>query len=196
MSKRIIIVVEGETEEEFVKSSIRPYLHENGIYDVRGIKISTSPGFKGGIGSYGKFKNRVKLLLNQEKDIVVSSLVDFFRLPTSFPNYEEALKIPFSQDRVTFLEAAINADIDDSRCIPYIQLYEFEALLFADIRGFEYCGFETKQLQQVQAIMAEYPNPEEINNHPETAPSNRLLKIIPKYEKVVWGNIIAQENGF
>ena len=87
-------------------------------------------------------------------------------------------------------------EISDARFIPYIQLHEFEALLFTDLRGFEYCGFESKQLQQLQAIIDEYATPEEINNHPETAPSKRLLKIIPKYNKLVFANIIAQENGF
>ncbi len=196
MSRRIIIVVEGETEEEFVNSSIAPYLSGFDIHDVRGIKITTSPGYKGGIGSYGKFKNNVERYLKQEKDIVVTSLIDFFRLPTSFPKYEEALKIPYSQKRVEFLEAAMKADIDYLRYLPYLQLHEFEALLFTDVRGFEYCGFESQQIQRVQGIMNEYPNPEDINNHPDTAPSKRLLKIIPKYEKVVFGNIIAQENGF
>jgi hypothetical protein len=196
MSKRIIIVVEGETEEEFVKSSVAPYLQGFGIHDVRGVRPNTSPGHKGGIVSYGKFRNRVDLFLKQEKEIVVSSLIDFFRLPVSFPGYEESLKIVNPQDRVTFLENAMKDDLPDTRYIPYIQLHEFEALLFTDMRGFEYCGFETSQLMQVRAIMEGFPNPEDINNHPETAPSKRLMKIIPKYDKVLFGNIITQENGF
>ncbi len=196
MSKRIIIVVEGETEEEFVKSSIAPYLRGFGIHDVRGVRPNTSPGHKGGIVSYGKFRNRVELFLKQEEDIVVSSLIDFFRLPVSFPKYEESLKIANSQDRVAFLENAIKADLPDPRFLPYIQLHEFEALLFTNIRGFDYCGFEARQLDGIQAIMKEFVNPEDINNHPETAPSKRLMKIIPKYDKVLFGNIIAQENGF
>ncbi len=196
MSRRVIIVVEGETEEEFVKSSLHPYLQGFDIYDVRGIKITTSPGFKGGIGSYGKFRNNVERYLKQEKDIVISSLLDFFRLPTSFPKYDEALKIPYPVQRVQFLEEAMKTDLEDHRYLPYIQLHEFEALLFTDLQGFEYSGFAKQQLQQIQAVIDIFPNPEDINNHPETAPSKRLKKIIPEYRKVLYGNVIIQENGF
>lgn len=196
MSRRIIIVVEGDTEEEFVKSSLQPHFQGFGIHDVRGIKIQTSPGHKGGIGNYGKFKRNVENYLKQEKDIVVSSLLDFFRLPTSFPKYEEALKIPYANERVSFLENAIGEDINHHRFIPYLQLHEFEALLFTHSKGFEYCGFSDQQRQAVQSIMDSFENPEEINNHPDTAPSKRLQKIVPGYNKVLHGNIIIQENGF
>lgn len=37
------------------------------------------------------------------------------------------------------------------------------------------------------AVFQEYPNPEDINNHPDTAPSVRLKKLIPGYNKVVHG---------
>lgn len=196
MSRRIIILVEGDTEEEFVKSSIAPYLQGFDILDVRGIKVLTSPGHKGGIGNYQKFKNNVKRYLKQEKEIVVSSMLDYFRLPNSFPQYNDALKIPNSVERANFLEAAMKVDIEHHRFLPYLQLHEFEALLFTDLRGFEYCRFPDKPMKQIEAIMEAYENPEDINNHPDTAPSKRLLKIIPAYEKVVHGNIIVQENGF
>lgn len=45
---------------------------------------------KGGSANYLKFKNEVLRLLTQQKDVLVTSLLDFFRLPTSFPQYEEA----------------------------------------------------------------------------------------------------------
>ncbi len=196
MSRRIIIVVEGDTEEEFVKSSIQPYFQGFGIHDVRGIKIQTSPGHKGGIGSYGKFKRNVENYLKQEKDIVVSSLLDYFRLPTSFPKYDEALKIPSAYERVNFLENAIGEDINHHRFLPYLQLHEFEALLFTDLKGFEYCGFPVHQTQAIQAIIQDFETPEDIDNHPDTAPSKRLMEIIPSYNKVLFGNIIIQENGF
>ena len=196
MSRRIIIVVEGDTEEEFVKSSIQPYFQGFGIHDVRGIKIQTSPGHKGGIGSYGKFKRNVENYLKQEKDIVVSSLLDFFRLPNSFPKYDDALKISYAKERVSFLENAMGEDINHHRFVPYLQLHEFEALLFTDLRGFEYCNFSTHHQQAIQAVMEKFQTPEDINNHPDTAPSKRLMKIIPGYNKVLFGNIIIQENGF
>ncbi len=196
MSRRVIIVVEGDTEEEFVRSSIAPHFLNLGIFDVRGIKIRTSSRQKGGIGSYLKFRNNVEQLINQEKDTVVSSLLDYFRLPSSFPKYVEAAAFSNSSEKVSFLEEAMAEDIGNPRFIPYIQLHEFEALLFTDLRGFEYCGFSHVQLKQITSIISNHKNPEDINNDPETAPSKRLLKIFPGYSKVLHGNIIVQVNGF
>ena len=47
----------------------------------------------------------------------------------------------------------------------------------------------------IDSIIAEFPNPEEINNSSETAPSKRLIKAIPGYNKIVYGNIIAEQIG-
>jgi hypothetical protein len=197
MSRRVIIVVEGDTEEEFVKDSVAPFLFQrHGIFDVRPIKVATSPGYKGGIGGYGKFRNDVTRYLKQEHDIVVTSLLDFFRLPPSFPAFKDSLKISDFADRIVFLEDAIAKDISDQMFLPYLQKFEFEALLFTDITGFEYCGITKSQKQELQKILADYPNPEDINDRPETAPSKRLQKIIPNYNKVLFGNVIIQEHGF
>lgn len=55
----IIIVVEGDTEEEFIKKTLSRYLWKYNIHDVRPIKATTSRGFKGGVVNYQKFKNKV-----------------------------------------------------------------------------------------------------------------------------------------
>jgi Domain of unknown function (DUF4276) len=79
--------------------------------------------------------------------------------------------------------------------LPYIQKFEFEALLFTEITGFEYCGISLRQKMLLKSIMSTYPNPEDINNGPETAPSKRLQQIMPNYNKVLFGNVIIQEHG-
>jgi len=47
----------------------------------------------------------------------------------------------------------------------------------------------------IKQVIEQFPNPEEINSHPKTAPSKRLLEIIPDYQKVIDGNTIAMEIG-
>lgn len=44
-------------------------------------------------------------------------------------------------------------------------------------------------------IIGQYHNPENINFSPNSAPSKRLLNIIPKYNKPLYGNIIALQVG-
>ncbi|WP_278622347.1 DUF4276 family protein, partial [Prevotella denticola] len=72
--------------------------------------------------------------------------------------------------------------------IPYIQLHEFEALVFASINGIDSL-FERNEMDYKGLIdvIQQHPNPEDINNHPDTAPSVRLKKLIPGYNKVLHG---------
>ena len=134
--RRVIIVVEGQTEEEFVKYILLPYFQSFGIYDVRPIKVETSPGHKGGITDYHKFKRDVVGYLRKEKSVIVTSLIDYFRLPGDFPDYEEVTALHNVVQIVTGLEAGLKKDIGHPLFLPYIQLHEFEALLFTNIKGF------------------------------------------------------------
>jgi hypothetical protein len=52
-----------------------------------------------------------------------------------------------------------------------------------------------KNTDEIQKIFRNFTNPEEINNNPKTAPSKRILKIYPKYQKVTDGIMISQKIG-
>lgn len=97
------------------------------------------------------------------------------------------------------LESEMNKAIHDNlrfRFIPYIQLHEFEGLLFNDIDVFKN-NFTTEEANfiELQDIINTHPNPEEINNGKDTAPSKRLKKLIKGYNKVVYGACLADEIG-
>lgn len=194
--KRLYIIVEGQTEQEFVKDLIAPYFRNLGFYDVRPFLIRTSRTGRGGFVNYVHLKNDIIRLLKQETEIIITTLVDFFRMPTNIPKYDECINDNTNIfDKVLCLEKSIEDDISDRRFIPYIQLHEFEAILFSTNNGFE-CYYEAEIYNQTQSIIDRYENPELINDRPETAPSKRLMKIIPSYNKVIDGNIIAMEVGF
>ncbi len=197
MIRCLIIIVEGKTESTFVREVLSPYLWTFGIFDIRPIQISTSRNQKGGMVNYQHFENDAKHYLLQESDVLVTSLIDYYALPTNFPGYFEAESgFEDSMLRVRFLERSLAARINHPRFLPYIQLHEFEALLFADTRGIAgLIGGTGISYQLVEEIYAQFPNPEDINDHPSTAPSKRLAAIIPGYDKVIDGNFIALENG-
>ena len=91
--KRLYIIVEGPTEQEFVESVIAPYLRKKEIYSVTPIKIRTSKTGRGGFVNYEHLKNDVrKLLYSKKQDLVVSMFVDFFRIP-ELPNKERWQRI-------------------------------------------------------------------------------------------------------
>lgn len=192
--KRLYIIVEGQTEQEFVESVIAPYLRKKEIYSVTPIKIRTSKTGRGGFVNYEHLKKDVRKLLSSKKqDIVVSMFVDFFRCP-ELPYPEKWKNICNHKEQVSEMEKCIADDINDSRFIPNIQLHEFEALLFSSNKGFEEY-FSREEAIKTQAIINSFANPEDINSTPQGAPSKRLLSIKRNYEKVVDGNLIAMEVG-
>ena len=194
--KRLNIVVEGPTEQSFVNEVFAPYLRNKGVGLITPILIRTSKTGRGGLVNYHHLHNTIKGLLSNPHDgnIVVSSFVDFFRIPNNMPGYDEAMRSVDGLQRVENLQQALGESIADRRFIPYIQLHEFEALLFSNNNGFEYL-WEEKLSEKTKTIVDAFENPEDINSAPETAPSKRLLAINEKYDKVLDGNLIALEVG-
>ena len=139
-------------------------------------------------------KDAERLLKSEKKDFIVSMFVDFFRCP-EVPHKEKWSVKSSHIGQVEEMERCIKDDIKDVRFIPYIQLHEFEALLFASNEGFN-SFFDEIQKEKAQRIINSYDNPEDINTTPEGAPSKRILAIKEDYDKVLEGNLIALEIGF
>ena len=193
--KRIYIVVEGQTEQAFVLNVLSPYFFKNGVLSVTPILIRTSKTGRGGHVNAQHLMRTIKALLSSMKDdIVVSTFVDFFRIPKNMPEYEACMTLGSDALRADALETALGKEIDDIRFIPYIQLHEFEALLFSNNKGFEEY-LSNEQAEETVAVIHKFVNPEDINSSPETAPSKRILSIDPGYNKVLQGNLIAIEVG-
>ena len=195
MMKRVYIVVEGQTEQEFVRNILSPFFFKNGVMSVTPVLIRTSKTGRGGHVNAQHLMRTVNGLLSSMKDdIVVSTFIDFFRIPKSMPEYEVSMSLGNDYLRVVALEKALRKEIDDVRFFPYIQLHEFEALLFSNNKGFEEY-MSAKQAGKTAAIISEFTNPEDINSSPETAPSKRILSIDRGYNKVLQGNLIALDVG-
>lgn len=192
--KRLEIIVEGQTERDFVTQVLTPYLNRHGIYAVSPIVIRTSRSGRGGHTNYQHLRNDIcRCLCSDNPDLVVSMFVDYFRCP-GVPFPERWRDIPDHAAQLHEMERCIADDINDRRFIPHIQLHEFESLLFSSSKGFEeyYLSQETAALVD---IIRQYPNPEDINSSPEGAPSKRLLRIRPGYDKVLEGNLLALSIG-
>ncbi len=192
--RAVYIIAEGQTEEQFINEILRPYFFRFNIYDVRAILMETSPGYKGGDVTYNRYKYNIQLLLKQESNIIVTSLIDYYKLDTGFPNYNESQIIQDKFMKLDSLEEAIGNDISNPRFIPYIQLHEFEGLLFSSMEGFNYLtDVPQDNLIILEQLVNSYNNPELINEGVRTAPSKRLMSLIPGYQKTFHGPIIADE---
>lgn len=196
--KRLVVIAEGETEESFVNNILIPYFNSLGIYNY--IQCFKTKHSNGGLSKYSYIKQDIIKII-YETDVVVTTLLDFYRLPSDFPGYKQNNAL--LHDRwVEIIEGQIKEDIERTQeqrfdnFIPYIQLHEFEALIFSSIAGID-ALFEKSEVKyrDFQAVIDSYPNPENINNGPDSAPSVRLKQLIPGYDKVVYGVGIISEIG-
>lgn len=194
--KRLIIVCEGPTESEFCMEVLAPELLKSEIYvDAPLVKKSN-----GGIVPWPNIKRQIEMHLH-EGNAYVSMLVDYYGIKDSykFPGWMESKAISSLTDRWKFLCDRMRADISPelaNRFIPYMQIHEFESLLFSDITVFK-DNFDKKEMDYsiLEDAIREFSNPEEINSRPTLAPSKRLTNAIPGYNKVLFGNYIASETG-
>lgn len=187
--KRLYIVVEGQTEEDFVKKVLAPYLLLQGILCVTPVAIHRAHGARGGMVSYEPLKKNILRLLGEGDAPIVSTLIDFFRCPDT-PGKEVWNEASNHHQEVVLREQEIGRDIGNRRFIPYIQLHEFEELLFSSDVGFKE-KLSPKESRRLSKIVEDYPNPEEINSSPKGAPSKRILAVVPYYDKVFHGNLIV-----
>ncbi len=126
-----------------------------------------------------------------------TTMFDLYALPTDFPKLSHADKITEPYKKVVFLENAMREDIRDHRFIPYLQLHEFESLVLANPRMLELEYFEHESaISELEKLLADHQNnPELIDDGRETAPSKRILKRVPEYNKVSVGAVLAGIEG-
>lgn len=86
--KRVIILCEGQTEEQFVKRILVPYFTPQGIYAnpiILTTKRYTSGGKeRGGVSTYKKIAQELRLLC-KDRNAYITSMLDYFRLPEDTP---------------------------------------------------------------------------------------------------------------
>lgn len=196
--KRILIICEGPTEIEFCKDLLSPYFIEKDIH----IQTPLIKKSGGGIVPWPSLKKQIENHLLQEEDVYVTTLIDYYGIPEKyqFPNWVIAHQILDKNQRMNMIEAGMYQSINDQinfRFIPYIQLHEFEGLLFNDVNVFvnQIPGEDFVNIAELIQTINNNPNPELINDTPDNAPSYRLQRLIKGYSKIVYGAILAKEIG-
>jgi hypothetical protein len=135
--KRVHIICEGQTEETFVNEVLGPHLAG---YDVfPSASLVGKPGHKGGHVSTVRMASDIRLRLLGDKTAWCTTFFDFYGLDSKFVGKEEAVLKSSFQDKARIIEDALTKHIREKtdenvirRFFPYIQMYEFEGLLFSD----------------------------------------------------------------
>ena len=200
--KRLHITAEGHSEEKFVKDILSNHLGNFNIStDARRVltKKDKFKNYRGGIVRFEKFKRDITnwLLEDNDTEVRFSTMIDLYGLPKDFPGQEEASKEQDPYEKVKIMESRLGEEINDRRFIPYIQLHEFEALVFSkpEMIKYEYYGRESEVSKLQMALYEKENNPELINDSTVTAPSKRIESLIPEYDKVNSGVLILKAIG-
>jgi uncharacterized protein DUF4276 len=197
---RVYIVVEGLTEESFIKDVLAHTLWPRQIYLTP--IIVGPPGHKGGNTNYARVKRDVVVLLKQDPTAYCSTMLDFYGLGEGFPGSPSPIGLS-NIEKVTRIEQAMKADLiaevenrrPDTRFLPYLQLHEYEGLLFSDPAAFATAIGQRHLAQQFENVRREFATPEDINDDAMTAPSKRVLGVYPSYRKVLHGTLAARAVG-
>jgi hypothetical protein len=198
---RLHAVVEGQTEETFFRDTLAPVLAEHEIYaDVNRITTGRKRTitFRGGLLAYEHLRRDLTLWMKQDRkpDSWFTTMVDLYRLPADFPGIGKAAAISDPIERVRFLENELQADLEHRQFMPYIQLHEFEALLFSDPSAFSIAfPNDTAAIAKLNEIRGAAPSPEHIDDGEDTSPSKRICRLLPGFVKPASGPIIAKEIG-
>ncbi len=136
---RLIVVVEGPTEEAFVRHVLGPHLDARGVYTsatIAGKVVAQRRGQQDrGGGAFKTWLADVKRIMKRDRnaDLRVTTLFDLHGLPRDFPDLEKHRQIRDTSRRCDALEAAWARAVNDPRFIPYLQRHEFEALVLAGL---------------------------------------------------------------
>jgi hypothetical protein len=197
MSKKVLVLVEGQTEEKFVRGVLGNFLAGKEIF-LTPIIIKTKrevrgPDHKGGVTSYKQVKRDLLPLLNDTSADIVTTMIDYYALPSDFPGFAQR-PIGTCYDRVKSMEEQFRLDFNHIKFLPYLQLHEFEALVFASEEKLPIAFVnKDKEIRQVVEINREFASPEEINEDPDSAPSKRLKIIFPEYQKTFHSQLILSQ---
>lgn len=202
---QIYIIVEGQTEQTFVRDILAPHMAHKGIY--LSAALIGKPGHKGGNISFDRAKTDIGNFLRQRQDIYISTMFDYYRIDNEWPGRDEIQRqiqngnTIKASEKAEILEMATHVQIvsefpgydSENRFISYIEMHEFEALLFSDARVLaENTGID---LMRIEGILQSYTSPEEINDDPEKTPSKRLIAAKNGYRKVAMGKKVAESIG-
>lgn len=196
----VIILVEGQTEKDFVERILAPHLGEKSVFVYA--PLVPKQGQKGGDVTFEHVARAIRDLLRQRPDTYLTFFVDFYGL-RAWPGLDKAKTAPTTAQKSEILCKETRLRIrelygelrSDERFIPYFSMHEFEALLFSNpaILASEL----DVQLADIESILKECHEPENINDSAETAPSKRIQQLKPNYrdKKRGMGIAIAQAIG-
>jgi len=195
--KRLYILCEGQTEEDFVNIILCPYLQNVGVIAIPIIcttKRTPTKKYKGGVTNFTKIKKELQRLCGEHHNEMVTTMFDLYAFPYDALDLQNIPTDVYA--KAEYIEKAITDEIGNkfSNMIFCLVLHEFEGLLFSDVSAFENIA-DQETVAILRSVRTAVPTPEHINESPETAPSKHIERVIFGYSKVVDGIDVAEKIG-
>jgi hypothetical protein len=190
--RKLCIIAEGATEENFIHTCLAPYLLTQGLLVYSSILSARSGNHAGGRVTVERMGKQLAYEYHQTDRI--TTLVDYY----GFQDSDGRSRAQLETDILSEADKWGRGKLEYRFILPYVQLHEFEGLLFTDVNEFKYVadGWNDEALEQLKAVRAAFATPEDINNSKETSPSHRLKDIFRgQYRKTEHGPLIAEAIG-
>jgi hypothetical protein len=134
----VVVLVEGPTEQRFIKQLLVPYMAERGVYLTP--IIFDKPGEKGGDIKFARAKNDIGKHLKQRGETWITLLVDYYGIRGDWPGYAESKQQTVHTRKAAIMNQATAEEVQNlfpdqnpvTRFIPYVSMHEIEALYFSD----------------------------------------------------------------
>ncbi len=174
--------------------------------DVRSPRVVTDPNCRydqtrgirteihGGISGWQKVHREIRDLL-RDNSACVTTMLDLYALPNDFPGFT-SVEIKDPRVRATEVESAMREVFAaGEKFRPYVQVHEFEALIFAGPEVAAQRADDERVGIAIEEAVRQAGEPELVNDNPSTAPSKRLKAVWPGYVKTLDGVNIASAIG-
>lgn len=196
--RRLHILVEGQSEEIVVRNVLEPYLRGRGWVVAWSIVVTkrsaSGSNHRGGVSSWAKIEREVRLLLQDTDLDALTTMFDFYAFPEDAPG-TPLLPEAGPYQRVEHLEKAIAGQIGDRRFVPHLILHELETWVFAAAEQLGWLLPDPGLTERLKTDVLDAGGPEQVNDHPSTAPSKRLASYCQAYSKVNDGPLAIADLG-
>ena len=128
---RLAITVEGRTEEEFVKTVLSKHLRSMAI-EIQPILIGRARNANEGGGNVTIDQLTSEMASLYRSFDAVTSLIDFYGFRDKGGRTVQELETHLHVE----VGKRIGGSWNETKVFPYVQQYEFEGLLFADVEAF------------------------------------------------------------
>ena len=198
---RILVHVEGQTEETFVKTVLAPHLRQFGdtAVSARLLGNARQRSKRGGIRRWDSVRKGILNHLRTDRTALATTMVDYYGLPHTWPGREQAGRHVTLRARRRGGAGHSGRRLEGARPPVAFRALRGDARVrrapFQRPDRFAHSIGKPDLAPKFQTIRGKFETPEDINDSPDTAPSKRIRDLYRDYEKPLLGSIAMQQIG-